>query len=319
MSDLVVKEEVHEVSILTLEDCIIKYKSGTLMRNEAIYEAFLLGKDSFGSFVGILGLGQFTIQKAINHEEAKYWISDNLNISETNSLDLDFGVYSCLKGKSPGEHEDNFQEIYTALNEERLPKSYEIEVFNSLKSSASNGEQLKLIAPIFRHISNGSSSLKRKFRNAPKPFKLKKLFQAIEDGCDESVLISIADTGNKIPTTSSRADKAKIQELESKITSLENRIAFFENSLSRKKIKQFMDLVDYTVKSLKKVGGNIELINALKLIGVESTVNVSELKKAYREKVSIHHPDKGGDDEIFRKIVEANETIKNHIRRITNG
>lgn len=47
------------------------------------------------------------------------------------------------------------------------------------------------------------------------------------------------------------------------------------------------------------------------VLGVRPDASVEEIKKAYREKARIHHPDKGGDPEEFKKISAAYESMLN--------
>jgi DnaJ-class molecular chaperone len=42
-----------------------------------------------------------------------------------------------------------------------------------------------------------------------------------------------------------------------------------------------------------------------KVLGVEPQASTKEIKKAYREKCKVHHPDKGGDEDTFKEISEA--------------
>ena len=317
-----VPTQTHEVEMAySVKDCVEKYKNGTEARNEAIYEAYLLGEDDFKEFIATVGVGIDTIKNAVLLGKTKktlnYELVRNLNISET-CLSLGFGSFSRLRGKTPQEKESNFQEIYNALERETLPTGYEIEVYNALKSSALTGEQLRMVKPVFNHIAKGSNALKAKFRNAPKPFKLKKLLNAIENNADESILISIADTGKSIPSTSTCADKKKIKRLEEEIAELKQKLIFFEDRLATNKIRNLMRLFSNTVHALKKNGGNSRLMDALRLLGVEITVNKDELKKAYREKVNLHHPDKGGDEAIFIKVTEANNIIKKYIEGLVS-
>ena len=40
-----------------------------------------------------------------------------------------------------------------------------------------------------------------------------------------------------------------------------------------------------------------------------------EIKLQYRAMAMIHHPDKGGDEEKFKEILEAYKTLSNKIER----
>jgi DnaJ family protein A protein 2 len=47
------------------------------------------------------------------------------------------------------------------------------------------------------------------------------------------------------------------------------------------------------------------------ILGVKSDADASTLKKAYRELVKKHHPDKGGDPEKFKEIDAAYKVLSN--------
>ena len=51
------------------------------------------------------------------------------------------------------------------------------------------------------------------------------------------------------------------------------------------------------------------------LLGVPRTATPEEIKKAYRQRVKQHHPDKGGDAEKFKRINEAYEVLSNSDKR----
>lgn len=55
--------------------------------------------------------------------------------------------------------------------------------------------------------------------------------------------------------------------------------------------------------------------NYYETLGVNETASQDEIKKAYRKKAVEHHPDKGGDETIFKKISEAYETIGDETKR----
>jgi len=52
-----------------------------------------------------------------------------------------------------------------------------------------------------------------------------------------------------------------------------------------------------------------------KTLNVEKTATSDEIKKAYRKLASQHHPDKGGDTEIFKSIQTAYDVIGNDTKR----
>jgi DnaJ family protein A protein 2 len=52
-----------------------------------------------------------------------------------------------------------------------------------------------------------------------------------------------------------------------------------------------------------------------KVLGVEKSASGSEIKKAFRKLAMKHHPDRGGDEELFKKIQEAHETLSDEDKR----
>ena len=55
-----------------------------------------------------------------------------------------------------------------------------------------------------------------------------------------------------------------------------------------------------------------------KILEIEKTASRDEIKKAYRQKALVFHPDKGGDEEIFKKITKAYEMLQNPKQINTN-
>ena len=53
--------------------------------------------------------------------------------------------------------------------------------------------------------------------------------------------------------------------------------------------------------------------NFYNTIGVNETATQDEIKKAYRKLAIEHHPDKGGDENKFKKISEAYDLSLIHI------
>ncbi|KAF9517087.1 hypothetical protein BS47DRAFT_1375789 [Hydnum rufescens UP504] len=52
-----------------------------------------------------------------------------------------------------------------------------------------------------------------------------------------------------------------------------------------------------------------------KILGVSKTASQPDIKKAYRRESLIHHPDKGGDEEKFKLVVEAHAVLSDPARR----
>jgi curved DNA-binding protein CbpA len=51
------------------------------------------------------------------------------------------------------------------------------------------------------------------------------------------------------------------------------------------------------------------------LLEVEPTATQDEIKKAYKKLSKKHHPDKGGDEEVFKQIKEAYEILSDPVNR----
>ncbi len=52
-------------------------------------------------------------------------------------------------------------------------------------------------------------------------------------------------------------------------------------------------------------------MNFYEILGVPKNATENDIKKAYRSLAKKHHPDKGGDEEEFKKITQAYETLVN--------
>lgn len=55
--------------------------------------------------------------------------------------------------------------------------------------------------------------------------------------------------------------------------------------------------------------------NFYQVLGVSETASQDEIKKAYRKKAVESHPDKGGDEEVFKKISEAYDVLGDETKR----
>jgi len=51
------------------------------------------------------------------------------------------------------------------------------------------------------------------------------------------------------------------------------------------------------------------------ILGVDKQVSTEEIKKAYKDKAKIHHPDKKGDSENFSKLANAYAILKDETKR----
>ena len=52
-----------------------------------------------------------------------------------------------------------------------------------------------------------------------------------------------------------------------------------------------------------------------KILGVEKTASVEDIKKAYRRLAHKHHPDKGGNEQTFKELNEAYQILSNNEKR----
>jgi molecular chaperone DnaJ len=55
--------------------------------------------------------------------------------------------------------------------------------------------------------------------------------------------------------------------------------------------------------------------NYYEVLGINKEATQEEIKKKYRELCKTHHPDKGGDEDEFKLITEAYNTLSNEIKR----
>ena len=51
------------------------------------------------------------------------------------------------------------------------------------------------------------------------------------------------------------------------------------------------------------------------VLGVDKDATSSEIKKAFRKLALKHHPDRGGDEELFKKITEAHDVLSSDEKR----
>lgn len=50
-------------------------------------------------------------------------------------------------------------------------------------------------------------------------------------------------------------------------------------------------------------------VEAYRRLGLDTDADESEVKRAYRERIKDAHPDRGGDEEEFKRLTEAYETL----------
>lgn len=56
-------------------------------------------------------------------------------------------------------------------------------------------------------------------------------------------------------------------------------------------------------------------MNYYDILGIDKSASDSDIKKAYRKKAKIHHPDRNGDEEKFKQITEAYEVLGDKTKR----
>ena len=57
------------------------------------------------------------------------------------------------------------------------------------------------------------------------------------------------------------------------------------------------------------------MVNHYKILGVEKDATQAEIKSAFKKLASKHHPDVGGDEEKFKEINEAYQTLSDSVKR----
>ena len=55
--------------------------------------------------------------------------------------------------------------------------------------------------------------------------------------------------------------------------------------------------------------------NLYDILGVSKTASLDEIKKAYKKLAIQHHPDKGGDEEVFKNISNAYSVLSDEQKR----
>ena len=56
-------------------------------------------------------------------------------------------------------------------------------------------------------------------------------------------------------------------------------------------------------------------VNHYDVLGVDPSATLKDIKRAFRKKAMKHHPDRGGDEEEFKKINEAYEILSSPLER----
>lgn len=55
--------------------------------------------------------------------------------------------------------------------------------------------------------------------------------------------------------------------------------------------------------------------NYYDILEIERAADDQAIKKAYKKAALIHHPDKGGSDDMFQQVLEAYNTLSDPVKR----
>lgn len=72
---------------------------------------------------------------------------------------------------------------------------------------------------------------------------------------------------------------------------------------------------EYLKKKRKKLHTEDDYYELLGLGHLRHKSNQKDIRDAYRKMVLVHHPDKGGDDAVFKKIFKAHDTLSNENKK----
>ena len=65
----------------------------------------------------------------------------------------------------------------------------------------------------------------------------------------------------------------------------------------------------------RRSASNVDTTKLYETLGVEKDADAKDIKKAYRKAAIKHHPDKGGDEQVFKEV-NAGELFTNAAERI---
>lgn len=58
-----------------------------------------------------------------------------------------------------------------------------------------------------------------------------------------------------------------------------------------------------------------EVVNYYEILGIAESASTDDVRNAYKEKAMKHHPDRGGDRELWTNIQKAFDTLADHEKR----
>jgi len=150
-----------------------------------------------------------------------------------------------------------------------------------------------------------------------KAMKSKKNFDRIilgkEDKAPPKNLTDAKDRNKTLAEENSEL-KARNKELEKKLKDFNfiEELAWHSLRLGRM-VTQFAKMKTESKSMYENMKPNIA--NALQLLKLPTTqeVTIDEVKRAFRDEAKAHHPDVGGDTEVFHKVKEAYDLLKGHL------
>jgi DnaJ homolog subfamily C member 7 len=98
----------------------------------------------------------------------------------------------------------------------------------------------------------------------------------------------------------------------------ENAVSDFKSSIEQAEFESASGEVRSLRAELKKAEAALKRSKTkdyYKILGVARDCNELDIKKAYRRESLKHHPDKGGDEEKFKLVVEAHAVLSDPQRR----
>ncbi len=199
------------------------------------------------------------------------------------------------------------------------PEKVAERLYNNIhKRKYANRNNLDIIDRYFENVSEDIRSL----MSNKKQVSLGKLADAITRGNEQEILEIIRlDGSRKNPESGTAEQRAYIKKLEDDVEQLmadnsvlKTRIDFLLKSISASAVTQLLRRISVQAGALRKFKYDPQLLKAFDILGVDADVTVDGLKKAYYAKVKDAHPDVGGDEEMFKNIVEANARIKQAIK-----
>lgn len=106
----------------------------------------------------------------------------------------------------------------------------------------------------------------------------------------------------------SAIEQAEFEDSAADVKSLRIELKKAEAALKRSKTKDYYKILGMCILMPTSIPNMLS-------VGIARDCNESEIKKGYRRESLIHHPDKGGDEEKFKLVVEAHSVLSDPQRR----